>query len=501
MTLEYNRLLIKRAIVKMFPLRILLSTVLFLTLFSIPVFATEDYVHTEGIYLGESREKLMDWMCRYLPYNPSIVILKESIEDGAKYTNTWPMGTISYCNLEDPSKDYSCDLLWINSNGDELILLKRATSLLKKAKVVYLSTQPIQQGIHWEKMKRLMHASGFGLVSHWFKKEERGDAIFVRLDILEGERNCLACSPHHLKEAEIRSPPLNLKPFLKIVRDKPTTCQMKGIDFIYMINLDERPEKFEATRASLAIYGIHPYRFSAVNGWKLPLHEINELGIQFYQNMLAKKLMGSTFEMGLDRIYRSNEFIKANGKTYFPLGMTQGAIGIILSHLSVLQDAYESGYQTIWIMEDDVDPIQDPRILSDLVCELDYLSPSWDILFTDTDTKDKEGNHISCRAVAARPNLRPQPIQTFLDQFYPLGTRFYRTGMRYGAYSMIIRRSGIEKILNYYKKYRIFLPYDMDFWLRGDFEMYCPTEDIVSHKPHSLSDNGTPSYEKSIENG
>ena len=43
----------------------------------------------------------------------------------------------------------------------------------------------------------------------------------------------------------------------------------------------------------------------------------------------------------------SNEFIKKTDekKTYFTLGMSRGAIGIILSHLSILQDAYDSGYK------------------------------------------------------------------------------------------------------------------------------------------------------------
>jgi acetolactate synthase-1/2/3 large subunit len=35
-----------------------------------------------------------------------------------------------------------------------------------------------------------------------------------------------------------------------------------------------------------------------------------------------------------------------------------GAIGIALSHLSILQDAYDSGYETVWVMEDDVDIMQ-----------------------------------------------------------------------------------------------------------------------------------------------
>src|SRR5437868_12063325 len=47
--------------------------------------------------------------------------------------------------------------------------------------------------------------------------------------------------------------------------------KMKNIDFIYMINLDERPEKFEKSVQQLHPFGIYPYRFSAVNGWELSM--------------------------------------------------------------------------------------------------------------------------------------------------------------------------------------------------------------------------------------
>lgn len=57
--------------------------------------------------------------------------------------------------------------------------------------------------------------------------------------------------------------------FLKPALEKGANHKMRNIDFIYMINLDKRPEKFLATQSALKRYGIHPYRFSAVNGWEL----------------------------------------------------------------------------------------------------------------------------------------------------------------------------------------------------------------------------------------
>jgi GR25 family glycosyltransferase involved in LPS biosynthesis len=60
---------------------------------------------------------------------------------------------------------------------------------------------------------------------------------------------------------------------------------LKQIDYIYVINLDERPEKWRATVMELAPYGIVPERFSAVNGWKLSPQKIREMILKFLPEM------------------------------------------------------------------------------------------------------------------------------------------------------------------------------------------------------------------------
>src|SRR5579885_1996218 len=72
-----------------------------------------------------------------------------------------------------------------------------------------------------------------------------------------------------------------IEDYFKPVTDKSGSHQMRNIDFIYMINLDERPEKFAKCVEALAPYNIHPCRFSAVNGWKLSLEAINDLGVKY----------------------------------------------------------------------------------------------------------------------------------------------------------------------------------------------------------------------------
>lgn len=55
-----------------------------------------------------------------------------------------------------------------------------------------------------------------------------------------------------------------------------------------------------------------------------------------------------------------HEPIHTIGWTYFCHCLSRGAIGIVLSHLSILKDAYDRGFETIWVMEDDIDIIKNP---------------------------------------------------------------------------------------------------------------------------------------------
>lgn len=280
----------------------------------------------------------------------------------------------------------------------------------------------------------------------------------------------------------------------KKITDKSGLHQIRNIDFIYTINLDQRPEKFQQCLEQLAPYGIVPYRFSAVNGWELSLEEINDLGIKYEPSWMTSGHWGTRYLLGGDsKPY--HEIVNVPGNMYFSHCMSRGAIAIVLSHLSVLQDAYESGYDTIWVMEDDIEVFQDPHRLSDLIDQLDSVvgKDGWDILFTDPDTKNNEGHYVPCTAFAWRPNFEPSNPTQFVD-IQDISPDLRRIGARYGAYSMIVRRSGMRKLLNFFKNYHIFLPYDMDYTQPRGIRFYTVRYDVVSTQTNALSDNGAPNY-------
>ena len=300
----------------------------------------------------------------------------------------------------------------------------------------------------------------------------------------------------------------DLHDHFKKALDKEICHSIRGIDFIYMINLDCRPEKWEDCRDRFQKYGISPYRFSAVNGWELSLEAINDVGISYKSGM---KPLKATYFIGkgqdlecfsdqgefptvkqLDAIWNHEE-MRVEGRTYFCHCMTCGPIGCILSHLSVLQDAHDSGYETIWVLEDDEEILKNPHEISHVIDKLDILDPDWDILYTDENTRDTKGLSVPCYSYAPKPNFTPKTPDRALQKRI-VGEGIMKVGARYGTYSMIIRKSGMEKILKYFKKYKIFSPYDMEIPLVPGIQMYCLTDPIVSNRIDAATDNGLPYY-------
>lgn len=285
-----------------------------------------------------------------------------------------------------------------------------------------------------------------------------------------------------------------LEEFYKKITDKSTynTSTIRNIDFIYVINLDQRPEKFSHTIDELAPFGIIPYRFSAVNGWEMPIEDINKVGIK-YETWMANNLMGTCY-LPENEGQPQHEMIHMVGRNYFCHCMSRGAIGIVLSHLSILKDAYDSGYEIIWVTEDDIEVIQDPHLLSDYIEKLDCLigRNNWDFLFTDQDTKNQNGEYISCMAFAPKPNFTPINPYKF-EQRVDISPDFRKIGARYGAYSVIVNRSGMRKMLDFLQN-GIFLPYDMEYTMPNHIQMFNIRTDIVSTQPQALTDNGTPNY-------
>lgn len=267
----------------------------------------------------------------------------------------------------------------------------------------------------------------------------------------------------------------------KKIENKHEDTAIRNIDYIYLINLDGRNERWNRSLAQLVPYGILPQRFSAIYGWHLPISTFNDIGVRFSEEMWIGPENVLYFPPN-----RHCTFVRLGpefyGKTVFSGWLTPGAVGCTLSHLSILQDAWDSGYETIWILEDDFHVVDNPHLISERIDQMDEIAEheGWDILYTDPDYLFVDENRDLHEQLPMKwrpdmPNFKLEPLLEHTE----FGDHFYKIGSRNRTHSMILRRSGIEKILTFYKERQIFLPYDHELGFIPNIRLFVIKEPIV----------------------
>ncbi|MGB7978578.1 MAG: glycosyltransferase family 25 protein [Chlamydiales bacterium] len=273
-----------------------------------------------------------------------------------------------------------------------------------------------------------------------------------------------------------------LLPHLRKIEKRIHATSIEGVDCTYLINLDERRDRLNECLQNLLPFGILPQRFPAIYGWRIPLEEYADLGVKFGPGMWPGKenALLAVPNRGFFFVQLSEAFY---GQTFFSGWLTPGALGCTLSHLSVLQDALDAGYETIWVLEDDFVLIENPHLLSGKIEELDRLvgASGWDVLYTDSDylfgvdpTQDLQAQ----LPMKWRPDRPDFDLKTLLGST-PVGDGFLKIGSRIGTHSMMIRRSGVEKILRFNKEHGIFMPYDHEIAFVPDIRLYALKQPIV----------------------
>lgn len=282
----------------------------------------------------------------------------------------------------------------------------------------------------------------------------------------------------------------DLTPFLQKFHREEDPQKIKNIDGIYIINIDGKERRFDQCLEQLSPYKISATRFPAVNGWSLPPQTIREVGLVFQEGMQEDDwvLINKKKESRL----LEHDFLRKElyGETVFFPWITLGGIGCALSHLSVLEYAYQKKDQRIWVMEDDVIVKEDPHQISLLIEKLESLvgQEGWDILYTDTDKRtrsiypeeeDFESDLKSDLWFYSRPDVGLKE-QKILAHREVISDDFVKIGSRIGAYSMIVNRTGMKKILDFLKSHHLFLPYDHELGVVPDLKMFNLRKDIIS---------------------
>jgi GR25 family glycosyltransferase involved in LPS biosynthesis len=282
----------------------------------------------------------------------------------------------------------------------------------------------------------------------------------------------------------------------------PQVHQIKNIDFIYLINLDQRPEKLARATLEFSNHGLEFFRFPAIYGWGLPRSTFDDLGVLFLPGMRFRQPNRDIAYNGrilLDPTSVPNPDLAGeypvlgpefHFKRCFSVSMKGGAVGCTLSHLSILQDAFDRNYNVIWIVEDDLKIGEDPYRLGDWIDRLnEQVSPSgWDILYTDCATYFRGWGDLEW---IWRPDLEIDYNQLLSTK--DLG-QFLKIGGRGHTHSLIINRSGIEKILQFYKAQGMFLPYDMELSIIPGIRLYNLKHNVVTQN-HTISDTVRKNFE------
>jgi len=269
----------------------------------------------------------------------------------------------------------------------------------------------------------------------------------------------------------------------KKVGMKRESSAPKNIDYVYVINLDQRLERWIQSLKQLAPYKIVPQRFSAIYGWTLTADVLNDIGLVFQHGMWTGNEHVMVFPPEKNGAWDFKFLTGAfYGWTCFSGWTVKGTIGCSLSHLSVLKDAWESGYQTVWILEDDFQILGNPHKLSNLIAELNELvgPDGWDALYTDYDflNVDPKRSLVEQFPYLWRPDMPFRDI-TPLCTHVEVNDHFLKIGSRMRAHSIIYSRCGIDKIIRFYQTHGNFLPYDQELALIPDINMFVTKETIV----------------------
>lgn len=232
--------------------------------------------------------------------------------------------------------------------------------------------------------------------------------------------------------------------YLVPIEVKECDTGLESIDCIYVINLPHRGDRWKHMQRFFKKYNLHVNRVPAVNGWKFSKAQKAELTSPY-------------------RWRRS-----------------PGALGCLLSHVSILKDAYDREFSLIWILEDDAEFLEDPASLVPILSTLFAIDPDWDLLYTDRGYRIKGGRYLKGWWPDVRPHQKARPLSYYLAE-EDCTEDILRIRSRIGTHSMILTRNGIKKLLDYFTSRPIWTAIDVDIHETPNLREYCCKRDIVTN--------------------
>ena len=218
---------------------------------------------------------------------------------------------------------------------------------------------------------------------------------------------------------------------------------VESIDCMYVINLDKRPEKWQRMQVLFDERGMHGNRVSGVKGWEIPIE-------------IQQELAG-----------------------YYPIRLPKGCLGCLLSHISVIKNAYERNFNRIWVFEDDVEFQEDIQQIPELLARLSKIDPEWDVFYTDIDSKNNEGVPILSLGSDFRPDQKYRLLEYYTKRNL-VSDDIMRVRQRFGLYSYVVSRNGMKKIIDYFTHVYLWTAVDVDIHYIPGIREYSTVKDVVT---------------------
>lgn len=251
--------------------------------------------------------------------------------------------------------------------------------------------------------------------------------------------------------SSLKAAPQTIHKHLKAIELTAPSSGIEPIDCIYVINLEARRDRWDWMASLCQKHFLFSNRVNAIDGWALPQEVQKELTHPY------------------------------------PCRLRGGQFGCLLSHISILKDAYKRGFDLIWVMEDDIEFVEDPRQLPSLLADLSNWDPDWDVFYTDPDFRDDSNGYVRSLGSDFRPEQQEKSIAYYTERIV-INSDLMQIRSRFGTYSMLISKKGVRKILHHFTSCPIWTSIDIDLHYIPSIREYAARRDIVSNLRHSSSD-------------
>jgi hypothetical protein len=185
-------------------------------------------------------------------------------------------------------------------------------------------------------------------------------------------------------------------------KNKGADHSMAKIDFIYAIARKEC-RRYTDFDYRFFKHSICPYRFTSIKSSELSYNTMDKACVHGRNSF--KKILANRLEVHNGKNILSQEKMYDYNVGFVHKHMSLRVLASSLSHLSVVKDAYDSGYQHVWILDSGTELRGDPNILSSYVQRAEEEVGDWTILYTDYSERDIKDNLKPVGRMYGRPDV------------------------------------------------------------------------------------------------